>query len=54
MSIFLTGEALNIYEILEKTNKSLMASKQQKPPKRDTVEPDEDFLLEDDVLTAIG
>lgn len=48
-----SGEALNIYEILEKTNKSLKASKQRKCQK-DTTEPDEDILLDDDILAAIG
>jgi len=53
MFLLLPGEALNIYQILEKTNKSLKASKQRQS-QRDTTEPNEDSFLDDDILAAIG
>ena len=51
--LLLSGEALNIYQILEKTNKSLKASKQRQS-QRDSTEQNEDSFLDDDILAAIG
>ena len=51
--LLLSGEALNIYQILEKTNKSLKASKQRQS-QRNSTEQNEDNFLDDDILAAIG